>query len=391
VEVKKGLKVADIIKLVPVNVLDKLAEKTQVDRHVKKLSGKSLFQLFLFSLLSSERLSLRVMENYYQSEQFKTWCGGDKGSTKHTSLSDRLRTIQASYFEEIFHYLIEALPQASKHKKRLKITRFDSTLIRLSSQLLQIGLPTQKGKYREIKFTVALADIPKKLKVFIDKSAVGSEEIALRDTILNHAQAQDGIILFDRGIRSRKTYKAIDEQAIQFITRLRADSQYQVLCHLSHVKGQPVGDLRLEQDIEIRLAQKGLEWLSPKFRLIIASVKEGKERLYFLTNNRTLPATEIAELYKRRWDIEVFFRFIKQELNAKHFVSRNLNGISIILYMIMIVATLLLIYKLSNNLSGFKLVKLRFKQELEMEIMKDIILFCGGDPTRLTGRWRTAS
>lgn len=388
---KKGLRVADIIKLIPENVLDKLAEKTQVDRHVKKLSGKSLFQLFVFSLLSSERMSLRVMENYYQSEHFKTWTGEDKGATKHTSLSDRLRTIQASYFEAIFHYLMDAIPQTSKHKKRLKITRFDSTLIRLSSQLLQIGLPTQKGKYREIKFTVALEDIPKQLKVFIDKSAVGSEEIALKNAILNHAQAQEGIILFDRGIRSRKTYKEIDEQAIQFITRLRTGSQYQMLRHLSHVQGQQVGDLQLEQDIEILLAQRGLDWLAPKFRLIIASAKEGKEMLYFLTNNRTLPAAEIAELYKRRWDIEVFFRFIKQELNAKHFVSRDLNGISVILYMIMIVAIMLLIYKLSNNLSGFKLVKLHFKQELEVEIMKDIILFCGGDPTRLADRWRVVS
>jgi len=57
---EKGLKVANIIKMIPEEVLDKLAEETNVDRHVKKLSGKSLFQLFLFSLSAEASVMIKL-------------------------------------------------------------------------------------------------------------------------------------------------------------------------------------------------------------------------------------------------------------------------------------------------------------------------------------------
>ena len=64
------------------------------------------------------------------------------------------------------------------------------------------------------------------------------------------------------------------------------------------------------------------------FRLIVARGKDdpGKE-FWFITNDFDLSAKEITDAYRRRWDIEVFFCFIKQELNASHLVSLNKNGI----------------------------------------------------------------
>ena len=76
--------------------------------------------------------------------------------------------------------------------------------------------------------------------------------------------------------------------------------------------------------------------------------------LWFLTNKFDLSIEEIIEVYKRRWDIEVFFRFIKQELNFKHFMSTNINGIKVILYMTLILAMLILMFKKLNNI-GYKI------------------------------------
>jgi IS4 transposase len=71
-----------------------------------------------------------------------------------------------------------------------------------------------------------------------------------------------------------------------------------------------------------------------------------------------LQLKKLLTINRRRWDIEVFFRFIKQELNVRHLVSLSKNGIEVMIYMTLIVAMLILIYKKANNL-GYKTAKRR--------------------------------
>jgi len=78
--------------------------------------------------------------------------------------------------------------------------------------------------------------------------------------------------------------------------------------------------------------------------------------ILLITNMLDKSAYEIAEMYKRRWDIEVFFRFIKQELNFSRLLSLNNKGIQVILYMTLITAMLVMIYKKMNNI-GYKTAK----------------------------------
>jgi IS4 transposase len=88
---------------------------------------------------------------------------------------------------------------------------------------------------------------------------------------------------------------------------------------------------------------------------------------------------EIAEAYRKRWDIEVFFRFIKQELNMSHLVSLNKNGIQVMLYMTLIVSMLILMYKKANQI-GYKTAKRRFSMEVRDLAIALIVVHCGGDP-----------
>ena len=76
------------------------------------------------------------------------------------------------------------------------------------------------------------------------------------------------------------------------------------------------------------------------FRVIRFKVENKNEDIILITNILHLAPDEIAQMYRRRWDIEVFFRFLKQELNFSHFLSLNDNGIQVILYMTLITAML---------------------------------------------------
>lgn len=90
------------------------------------------------------------------------------------------------------------------------------------------------------------------------------------------------------------------------------------------------------------------------FRCIEGQLKRKltNQKILFLTNIFDIPANDIAEIYKERWAIERFFRFIKQNLNFSHFFAYNLNGIQVMLYMMLIAAIILMVYIQQNQMKG---------------------------------------
>ncbi|GHT04364.1 hypothetical protein AGMMS49525_10630 [Bacteroidia bacterium] len=101
-----------------------------------------------------------------------------------------------------------------------------------------------------------------------------------------------------------------------------------------------------------------------------------------ITNILYLRAETIAAMYRRRWDIEVFFRFLKQGMNFSHFLSLNENGIQIVLYMTLIVAMLIMIYKQENEI-GYKTAKRRMVIEIQELIIAIAALQSGGDLSKV--------
>ena len=125
------------------------------------------------------------------------------------------------------------------------------------------------------------------------------------------------------------------------------------------------------------------EKVENQFRLVVVKNKEkSKKYFWFITNDFELSAKEVSDYYRRRWDIEVFFRFIKQELNVNHLVSLSKNGMEVMIYMTLIVAMLILIYKKANNI-GYKTAKRRFIMEIRELTIAIMITISGGDPAKL--------
>ena len=192
----------------------------------------------------------------------------------------------------------------------------------------------------------------------------------------------DNILVFDRGIQARATFDDFNENNLSFVTRLNNYTRFETIKELKVIDNE-TERLFLEKDLEVILYDKRGKKTKHFLRLIIAKEKENGEVFYFLTNSKTLTTKEVADIYKQRWEIEVFFKFIKQNLNFSHLLSRNLNGIKVIMYMTLITAILLIVYKKLNNLKGYKIPKLKFAQELEVIIIKDIVEKCGGNPNKV--------
>lgn len=219
--------------------------------------------------------------------------------------------------------------------------------------------------------------LPSSVEVFTQQIAL-SEDMAIPAVVLkNIDKKEDNIFVFDRGFKSRERLCEIDNEDFNFVTRINKTSKHEILREYNLPKELKIGNLTILNDEKVNLFGKHKKYSHP-FRLI-KTINEKNEPLWFLTNKFNLSIEEIINIYKRRWDIEVFFRFIKQELNLKHFMSTNINGIKIILYMTLILAMLILIYKKMNGI-GYKTATRRFYYELDDLILEMVALLSRQDP-----------
>ncbi len=378
------MNVKEILTLIPSSILEDLAIETQVNYYSKKLQGEVVFKLLLHCIISHKENSLRSIESAYESLVFQALNSNSKHSkVRYSSISERLSVINVDYFEKLY------LTCVSSYKNVLgkdynDIIRFDSTIVSLSTLLLDVGycLGGDNSHLNQLKFTFGYSDIPEFVNFYSDKK-YNSENVALKESIYKHsAQEKELIRVFDRGITSRKTFDELTENSINFVTRINATAKYKQITSNSLTQSLRTDTLVIISDSWGYLYRT--EGKSKfKIRRIEAFRIEDDERLVFITNINNANAEEITEYYKRRWDIELFFKFIKQHLNFSHLINRSENGIKVILYITMIAAILILAYKKINRLKGFKIVKQTFSQELEKEIVKDLILICGGDPDKL--------
>lgn len=375
------MKIEEVLGYIPKEELEKLSLDYKVDHQVKKLHGQTMFQLLLFSMLNIKHNSLRVMEEFYHSLAFKSIANTSFEGVKYNSIRDRLVSINSDYFEAIFNTCLNKY-QEKYLKKKHNIISFDSTLVSISSKLLKEGMQINKqGDKKFIKFSIAFSNVPVHSKIFTDQSFV-SEDFALKELIKECPLSSDNILVFDRGVQARSTFEEFNENDLVFVTRLNNYTRFETITE-SDIEQNQTERLLLEKDLEVRLYDKRNRKTQRFLRLIIAKEKQSAEVFYFLTNSRSLTAKDVAEIYKQRWEIEVFFKFIKQHLNFSHLISRNLNGVKVVMYMTLITAVLLIVYKKLNDLKGYKIPKLKFAQELEILIIKDIVKKCGGDPDKI--------
>lgn len=381
-----GISCAELFELIPDKLIRNLEQETKVNHQVKKLSGDLMLKTLLFSLLNSEKASLRIIENLCESVPFKMMTQKQNLKVKRTAIAERMANINYVFFEKIFEALYEKFyPLLKNQKGQRDISRYDSTLVSLSTKLLKFGMK-RDNENRLLKFTVGLKNsLPSDVRFFKEQSEI-SEEIALREAILGSKHTKDSIVVFDRGLQKRKTFSRFTKEGINFVTRLKTRLNFKEIRIHKKVDGQKTVTLHLKKDLIIKLKDESGRWVETEFRFITAQAISDNAELAFLTNNLDLTTKEITDLYKKRWDIEVFFKFLKQELNFKHFLSRTENGIKVMLYATLILTLLLIVFKERNKIDGYKIAKLKFAIELETELVKEIVIRCGGDVSKFFGR-----
>ena len=389
-----------VLEFIPEALLTHLSATTKVDYYSKVLHGKKMFYLLLFCIFDNEKLSQRTLEDTVNSSGFKALFGlGEEEKVRRSSISERLSKIDSNYFKEIYEQMYGRFSElySKTEIEKYNLIRVDSTIVADACAKLKEGIDQKSGK-KLVKFSFSFDGIlPSGVEVFTGQK-YSSEEAALPEAILKQVKKEEhheNIYVIDRGLQSTRVMKDFDEKSVKFIIRSKENRKFEEIeSFLDGKKSQKWDDWEVMKDSKVKLYtgkpvlnKRGNihhreEKVETCFRLVVIKNEKKDKEFWFLTNEFELSAKEIADYYRKRWDIEVFFRFLKQELNLSHLVSMNKNGIEVMIYMTMIASMLLLIYKKVNDL-GYKTAKRRIAMEIRDMITAILIIFAGGNPDKV--------
>lgn len=360
---------SQLLKWLPRHEFETLAAEHHQGGRLRKTSRWSQFVAMGMGQLSG-RMSLRdVVAN--AAAQARHWYHLGARPVKRTTLGRVNEQQPASLYEALFGKLYARCQgRAPGHGFRFKnpLYSLDSSLIDLSLQLFPWS------RYALTKGAV-------KLHVQLDHRGHMPGFAHITDSHTSDLQVAralqlpaDSIVVFDKGYHDYSWYKSLTDAHIYFVTRLKRNARYRVLQRRRF--GKTLGVI-CDQRIKLTGSKSRRESL-PELRRVVYRDPHTNKRYAFLTNHFTLAATTIAAIYKQRWQIELFFKWIKQNLKIKAFLGTSLNAVKTQLWIAMCLYLLLAYLKFSSSISATLQQILRLLQ-LNLFAKRNLIALLKGD------------
>jgi hypothetical protein len=310
---------SELLKLCPRYHFDKAVERYQGDRYVKTFTTWQQFMAILYSQIM-QKDSLRDIVTGLSAHAARWYHLGLIGICKST-LSDANARRDYRIFEELFYNLLARCKnQTPKHK-----FRFKNPLYTIDASTIDLCLSVFPwAKFRTTKGAI-------KLHCLYNHSGALPTFLTITDGKRHDVRvvkdnpfplSPDSIVSIDKAYIDYEWLNSLNEQGVWFVTRAKTNIDYAV------VGQHPISNKRVLSDERIFLQGVLTKTkYSKDLRLIRYYDEERKKTLTFLTNNFKLAATTITQIYESRWQIELFFKWIKQNLKIKSFLGTSKNAV----------------------------------------------------------------
>lgn len=322
------------------------AKRYPMVRDTPALSAYDHFATMVFAQLTY-RESLRDIEACLNARRPLLYHAGIRGTVKRCNLAYANEHRDWRLFAEVAGVLM-------RRARRLYADEpapldLDGDLFALDATLIDLSLALfpwarWQGTQAALKLNVLL-DLRAEMPVFSSLHEGGRHEVASLDEIPVYPGSY---YVMDRGYLDFLRLHRLHAAGAFFVTRFKTNTRYYVA--LSRVVPAETG-LRCDQTIRLN-SEKGRRCYPEPLRRISFVDPESGQRLIFLTNNFQLDALTIASIYKHRWKIELFFRWIKQHLRLRGFFSTDPNGVRVQIWTALCAYLLVAITKQENALPG---------------------------------------
>ena len=322
----------------PVNseLIQEWRDLSNLDRYVKKLSTTVFLLLFIEAQLQHRKGLRSIMRSLRADDEFQQALG--ISSISAAQLSRKNNKLDPEVLQTILCDLITKLHQVqSPVAARIgSVKVIDSTTISLCLK-----------KYKWATFRKTKAGVKLHLRVtFLEPGTVYPDKAVITpakpadhtqmDVLIDEA---DATYLMDRGYLDYRKYDNYCEHGIRFVSRLKNNAIIEEVCELPKPEGT-----KIIRDVKVILG-KGNKRMKNALRMIVTTDSHGQP-VRIITNRFDLTAEEIGEMYRSRWQIEIFFRWVKQNLKFTRFYGEEENAVMNQIWICLIAYCLLLLMKL---------------------------------------------
>ena len=320
-EVRCASLFSQILSLIDRSEFAAAVQRTGAEKRTKGFSCWDQFVAMCFCQLAQAK-SLREIEEGLACCEGRLRHLGIEESPARSTLSYANCARPASRFEEIFYSFLgrcQAAAPGHGFRFKSKLLSLDSTVIELCASMFDWA------RFRRTKGAAKLhllLDHDGCLPVFahITEGAVADVTVA-QGLIL----PPGSIVAMDRGYNDYRLFEAWTMEKVGFVTRLKSNAEYLVMETL--LKAEE-GQIRHDELIQFQCLTAG-RTIWQTYRRIEVWLEDKQEIMVLLTNRLDLSAATIAAIYKQRWQIELFFKALKQNLRIKTFVGTSANAVRI--------------------------------------------------------------
>lgn len=312
---------SQILNLVDRAQFGAAVKRTGAQARTKGFSCWDQFVAMIFCQLAQAKSLREIAEGLACCEGRLRHLGIEQAPARSTlSYANRVRP--AALFEQVFYAVLGRCQEAAPgHGFRFKnkLLSLDSTVIELCASMFDWA------RFRRSKGAAKLhllLDHEGCLPVFaqVTEAAVADVTVA-QELVL----PPGSILAIDRGYIDYRLFEAWSEQHVGFVTRLKDNADY---AEIDTKMEASEGEIRRDAHIVFQPLTAG-RTITGTYRRVEVWLEDKQESLVLLTNLKHLAATTIAEIYKQRWQIELFFKALKQNLRIKTFVGTSANAVRI--------------------------------------------------------------
>jgi len=331
---------SQILQLIPRPIFHSIVEKYQTDKHSKGINSWTHLVAMLFCHFAKAN-SVRDISNGLRSIT---------GNANHLGIQKKIPSRSSvSYinghrdwqmFREVYFQLKEYLQRDGKYLQRKQFHFIDRKIYMLDSTIINLCLKVfswatyinQKGAIKLHTMLDYDGCLPS--YVFMTQASQSDVRHSRYMPFPSHS-----VIVMDRGYQSFTMFWNWTQQDIFFVTRLKEKINYKSVEETELPSEEP-GNILKDEIIELSEESSRKEY-PEQLRRVAVYDAEQKRTIIILTNNFSWTADTVAELYKQRWSIEIFFKELKQHLKIKSFIGTNENAMWIQIWTAMITMLLL--------------------------------------------------
>jgi hypothetical protein len=335
-----------LLSIIPREKFDLLAFEAKTDHYYKTFSAWTQLTTMLFGIYSRCDSMVEVCDGMQTLQGKLNHIGLDSAPAKSTA-GDGLRKRDNEFFKSFYFLLIEhfreflSVSQSSTPEAE-NLFIFDSTTIRLFSDVMKgvgrnpKGDGKKKGGLKVHMLTQADSQTPQFVNITEGKK---HDKTQLKLLLLPAFST----ITFDRAYNDYKAYHSFSKRNIHFVGRIKSNANYKVGELLFLRKDNSKVGVVKEELIELSYKENNEEQTFVLKK--VTFIDERKREFEFITNNLAYTGQQVADIYKKRWDIELLFKKLKQNYQLHYFYSDTENGIKTQIWCTLIAHLLLMILK----------------------------------------------